>query len=442
MARPPISENKVAEAGLRFLKKITPSFLLDLGRPLYHFSLALLSAIIYRFPSRRLFVIGVTGTKGKSTVVELLGLILRAAGKPTATLSSVSFSIGQKVWPNELKMTVPGRFKLQGFLRQAVNEGAEYLVLEMTSEAIRQSRHRFIRFGAALLTNFHAEHIETHGSFAAYRQAKAQLFRRAKGIHVLNLADSNFSFFNQFSARKKAGYYLEGEAHPGFAGEVYKAEKITFDKSGSRFEVSGKKFQTKLIGRFNVANILCAVALSRSLDIPWEVIQQAAKEFVPPPGRLELIDVGQDFGVVIDFAHTPESLAEVYKTVKEIFRPEGLICVLGSAGGGRDKWKRPVMAKIAIKNCREVIFTNEDPYDENPEKIIDEMVGGIPADGGKYTRIIDRAEAIRTAIRRAEPGSVVVITGKGGERWLALAGGKKIPWSDTAVAEDAIRYKL
>ena len=186
------------------IKKFITSFLIRW----YHFLLAFLGAFIFRFPSRKLKVIGVTGTNGKSTIVEMITKILAATEYKVASLSSIKFKIGGKEWPNTLKMTMPGRFKLQRFLRQAVNSGCKYVVLEVTSEGIKQYRHKFIDFDAAVFTNLSPEHIEAHGSFENYRAAKGKLFQAAKNVHVINIDDENREYFLQFPAEKKYTYGL------------------------------------------------------------------------------------------------------------------------------------------------------------------------------------------------------------------------------------------
>ncbi|MFN7088267.1 MAG: Mur ligase family protein [Candidatus Paceibacteria bacterium] len=441
MQKAPISENIKLEAALRFLKRCIPRPLLDFIRPAYHYLLSFFAALIYMFPSRQLFVIGITGTKGKSTVVELAGAILREAGKPTATLSSLYYWIGNNSWENTLKMTVPGRLKLQRFLKRAKDAGAKYLVLEMTSEGIKQHRHRFIKFDIACLINLHPEHIEAHGSFEAYRNSKFQLFKIAKFAHILNADDKNFDFFNSAFAKKKIYFTLQPQSTLKLRSDdlIFLASNITLTKDGSSFSIDNMQFNINLVGRMNVYNALCAISIARALKIPWETIQEALKNFPSPPGRFEFIDVGQKFHVVVDFAHTPDSLKEVYDTVKELFLGTNIISVFGATGGGRDKWKRPVMGKIAAEYSKKIILTNEDPYDEDPYQILQDIKSGIPVKKLQITELIlDRRKAIETAIRAAQPGDTVVITGKGGEQWMALACGKKIPWSDSKIARETL----
>src|SRR3989338_5596743 len=230
------------------VRKFIPPVLLDL----YHFSLSLAGALIYRFPSRKLKVIGVTGTNGKTTVVEMFRQVLDEAGFNVASLSSIRFKIGGKEWPNTLKMTMPGRFKIQKFLRQAVNAGCQYAVLEVTSEGIRQHRHRFIDFDTAVFTNITPEHVERHGSFEKYREAKGKLFQSCKNIHIINLDDKNAGYFLQFSAKKKFGFTMHG----GFASMARYGGETSIVSTESI-----QPLNLKLPGDFNIYNALAAISV-------------------------------------------------------------------------------------------------------------------------------------------------------------------------------------
>jgi len=384
------------------IKKIIPSFLLSW----YHFILAFLGAFFYQFPSRKIKVIGVTGTNGKTTVVELLTKILEEAGLKVAVLSSIKFKIREKEWSNKLKMTMPGRFKIQRFLRQAVNSGCQYAVLEVTSEGILQHRHQFINFDVAVFTNLSPEHIERHGSFEKYREAKGKLFENTKNVHVINIDDKNADYFLQFEARKKYTYGLE------------------------QGEINNKniQFNLKLPGEFNIYNALAATCVGLSQGISLDVCKKAVEKVEGIPGRMELV-ISRPFKVIIDYAFTPAALEKVYQTIQNT----KLICVLGACGGGRDKWKRPVLGEIAAKYCDEVFVTNEDPYDENPMEIIEQVARGAK---GRAKKIVDRREAIKEALKSAKLGDTVIITGKGSEPWMCVKGGKKIPWNDREVAKE------
>jgi len=399
------------------IKKLIPGFLLSF----YHYLLAAIAALIFFFPSKRIKVIGVTGTSGKTTVVDLTVGILEEAGYKTACLSSIKFKIGNKEWENKLKMTMPGRFKLQRFLKQAVEQDCEYVVLEITSEGIKQHRHRFIDFEAAVFTNLSPEHIEAHKGFENYRKAKLELFKKTKNIHIINSDDENSKYFLDIPAKKKYSFGIKSEAK-------IKAKEIEIKQDYSLFKIDNLLFRIPLISEFNIYNALAAITIGLSQGISLEVCRTALEKSKLIPGRMEIV-AKQPF-VVIDYAHTPEALEKVYKT----FKNNTLVCVLGSCGGGRDKWKRPVLGKLAEKYCKDIIITNEDPYDEDPMEIIEQVAKGSE----RAQKILDRRQAIKKALELANPNDAVIITGKGSEPWMCVKGGKKIPWDDKQIVKQKL----
>jgi UDP-N-acetylmuramoyl-L-alanyl-D-glutamate--2,6-diaminopimelate ligase len=379
------------------IRKFVPEPLLAF----YHYSLSFLGAVFYGFPSDKIKIIGVTGTSGKSTVVEMTASIFKEAGIKVASVSSTRFKIGEREEMNMLKMTMPGRFKLQSFLREALREKCQYAIIEVTSEGIRQFRHKFITFDAAVFTNLSPEHIESHGGFENYRNAKLKLFKAAKNIHIINSDDENYKHFWEISAKKKISYNLK------------ESENLL-------------PTNLKVFGLFNKYNALAATKIALSYGVNLDVCKRAIEKFEGVPGRMELV-IEKPFKVIVDYAHTPEQLKQVYESLKE----NKLICVLGSCGGGRDKWKRPVMGEIAAKYCDKTIITNEDPYDEDPTDIINQVAGKTNAE-----KILDRREAIKKALNLAKENNTVIITGKGSEPWMCVKNGKKIPWSDKKIVEE------
>lgn len=380
---------------------------------------------MYGFPSRRMTLIGVTGTNGKSTTVEMISRILNASEKKTASISSIRFEIRGKEERNQLKMTMPGRLRVQKFLRQAVKAGCQYAVLEVTSEGVLQHRHRFLGFNVAVFTNLSPEHIERHGSYEKYKEAKGKFFSRVSGVHVVNLEDKEAGYFSSFPAREIWGYGIDvvkGE-------RVISGRNVSAGERGSSFEVDGVSFHLKLQGRFNVSNALCAIAVASSQGVSLETCKKALESIEKVPGRMEEI-VSSPFRVVVDYAFTPAALEQVYASLKP--KAGKLICVLGAAGGGRDQWKRKVLGTIAKENCDKVFVTNEDPYEEDPMAIIKE----VAQEGAE--KILDRREAIQRALSSAQKGDVVVVTGKGSEDSMAVAGGKKIPWDDREVIREEL----
>lgn len=356
-------------------------------------------------------VVGVTGTSGKTTTVELLYEIFTKAGIKSAAINSLHFRRGEKKELNMLKMTMPGRFKIQKLLRDAKQAEAKYVFLEVTSEGIKQHRHKFINFYAAILTNLSEEHLESHGGFENYRRAKGELFKVAP-IHVLNGDDANFDFFNQIPAERKI---------------VYKMADYP------------KDLETRLAGEFNKNNILAAVTFAQGEGVSWETIKEAVKDFSGLPGRMEFVEAiqaPQKFKVLVDYAFIPKALEKVYQSLNQMGYKK-LIAVTGAAGGGRDKWKRPVVGDVAGEYCVKVYVTNEDPYDEDPMEIIHEVAGNHK----EFIKILDRREAIREALKSAKrgEGEVVVITGKGAEPWIMGPQGAKIPWDDREVVREELK---
>lgn len=406
---------------MRFLKSI------------YHYSLAFIGALIHGFPSRKIFVLGVTGTKGKSTTLELINAILEASGKKTALVSSVRIKIGNETVKNTSGMSMPGRFALQRFLWKAVKEGCQYALVEVTSQGILQHRHKFIDFDSAMFTNLHPEHIEAHGSFEKYRDAKVSFFeyvaenyRKPKKTFFINEADKSAEFFASAAEENTKVVY--------FSREMFIRREL-----GGGIESIGDW----LSSNFNLENAAAASSFADSQGISWHQIQEALRDFAGVPGRLEYVQ-RQPFSVVIDYAHTPDSLEKVYGKLREDLpgKKNKLICVLGAAGGGRDKWKRPAMGKIASEYCDKVIITNEDPYDEDPESIINDVARGFgePSHSEKeFTKIVDRREALRQAISWAKKGDIVIATGKGSEDWIHVAKGEKLSWNERKTVEELLR---
>jgi UDP-N-acetylmuramoyl-L-alanyl-D-glutamate--2,6-diaminopimelate ligase len=458
------------------LRKIIPSFLLSW----YHFLLAFLGALIYQFPSRlrqgfggqtrKLKVIGVTGTNGKSTVVEMISEILEGAGYKVASLSSIKFKIKEKEWLNELRMTMPGRFKLQRFLRQAMDSGCQYAVLEVTSEGIKQYRHKFIDFDVAVFTNLTPEHIEAHVGFENYKKAKGKLFQITKNIHVINIDDENAEYFLRFPSNQKFCYgtncklkidwKLKSKKIPSSPPSLHcsvienwkfiKAVDVKTSGDGINFIVDNMQFHLNLLGGFNVYNALAAICVGLSQKIGLETCKKALEKIKGIPGRMELV-ISEPFKVFVDYAFTPNALEKVYQTLKTDnykLQTTKLICVLGSCGGGRDKWKRPILGELAAKYCDEVIVTNEDPYDEDPMEIINQVASGAEnisinqpnQPKSAVYKILDRREAIRKSLELAKPGDIIIITGKGCEPCI-IEKGKKIPWDDRKIVREAHNLK-
>ena len=415
---------------LYYIRKLIPKKLFVRLAPWYHYTMALISALVYFFPSRKIFVIAVTGTKGKTSTVELISAMLEEEGYTTALSSTVRFKIANRSRDNQLKMTMPGRFFMQRFLRHAVGANCDYVIIEMTSEGVKQYRHKFISLNALIFTNLTPEHIESHGSYEKYREVKLQIAKalerssKKRKLLVVNSDDKAASHFLKISLDEKYRYRLSD------------AKPYTLKKEGLSFTYGGIKMTSFLSGAFNLYNILAAITFVENVGVGKETILSALQKFRGIPGRVEKIDVGQDFTVIVDYAHTPDSLEKVY----EVFQGTKKICVLGGTGGGRDRRKRKIMGGIANKHCSRIFLTDEDPYDEDPKKIVDDIKKGI--ERPIVTTIMDRREAIRAALKSAETGDTVLVTGKGTDPYIMGPSGTKLKWSDAEVVREELSSLL
>jgi len=444
-----------------FIKKFIPkNWLL-----FYHKILAYLAAFFYGWPSKKLIVIGVTGTAGKSTTVNLIGKILAEAGFKIGLTTTMNFKIEKKEWVNKTKMTMPGRFFMQKILKKMVEANCQYAIIETSSEGILQSRHLGIDYDIAVFTGLHPEHLEAHGGFENYKKTKGKLFeklekrkekfingKRIKKVIVVNLDDENANYFLSYKADEYYGYSLNPKSpipNPkqiqDLKIKIFKAENIKLTDDGSSFTVDGVDFKINLLGEFNIYNCLASIAVALSQNIDLKTCQRTLEKINFIPGRMEIV-VKKPFKVIIDYAHTPKELENVYQLIKSKIKTQNskIIGVLGSAGGGRDKWKRPVLGKIAAQYCDFIILTNEDPYDENPKKILSEIKTGILNSQfpiSNLLEILDRKEAIKKAISLAKENDIVVITGKGSEPWMCVAKDKKIPWDDRKIVKDFVEKK-
>jgi UDP-N-acetylmuramoyl-L-alanyl-D-glutamate--2,6-diaminopimelate ligase len=412
------------------IRKMIPAPVLNFFRPAYHLSMSFLGALWYGFPSRKMTIIAVTGTKGKTSVTEIVNAILEEAGIKTAVSNTIRFKVGDDSTDNMYKMSMPGRFFVQRFLARARKAGCTHVVLEVTSQGAAIGRHRFISFDALIFTNLSPEHIEAHGSFENYVNAKLMIADAVAGsskkrrIIVANADDVQSHKFlaRNFTDRRTFG--------------LDDAKPYNIFREGFDMTVRHKLIKSPLSGEFNLYNELAAITLAETLGIGIEICKSALEKFGGIRGRVEKVEVGQDFDVIVDYAHTPDSLKKLY----DVFQRSRRICVLGNTGGGRDVWKRDEMAQIAARECDEIILTNEDPYDDDPKKIVTDMAGAMPEAEPRI--IMDRREAIAHAISLAGTGDAVLITGKGTDPYIMGPNNTKIPWSDAKVAKEEIEKLL
>lgn len=394
---------------------------------IYHLGQAVLANIVYGFPGRRITVIGVTGTDGKTTTSSLIYHILRASGKKAAMITTIGAYIDGKVYDVGFHVTTPSPFALQKYLRQAADSGHTHVVLEVTSHALDQNRAWGIPFRVGVLTNITHEHLDYHGTLEKYAQAKLKLLR-ASGVCVINKDDQSYEMMIfELSGKKIISY----------------ATKTTADVTPITFQ-----FETPILGDFNTHNCLAAIAVTEELGIRNDQIRKALKSFSPPTGRQEIIHT-KDFMVMIDFAHTPNAFAEILPEVRKITKGR-LIHVFGSAAK-RDQTKRPIMGKLSARYADIIVLTSEDPRDEPPEKICEEIMKGIPVafhrvpisgfhnHKNKYLVFVepDRKKAIAFTIGLAKKGDTVILTGKSHEKSMNYGYGEE-PWDEFAVAREAL----
>lgn len=398
-----------------------------MGQPIYHYLLAITGAIVYRFPGKKIKVVAVTGTKGKTSTVEFVNTILEEAGKKTALAGTLRFKIDHVSKPNLYKMTMPGRFFIQRFLRDAVNAGCEYAIIEMSSEAAKQYRHKFIDLNALIFTNLAPEHIESHGSYDKYVNAKLSIAKALENsqkknkVIIVNTDD------------KEAGKFLATKIENKTIYGILDVENISLTEDLTKFTYRDVEIESELVGKFNIYNMLAAIKYAEFEGIDMKTIVNGILKLKNIKGRAERIEEGQDFKVVVDYAHTPDSLIAIYET----FSGSKKIGVLGSCGGGRDVWKRKEMAEIADKYCEEVILTDEDPYEDDPRSIVDDMAKYFK--NKKPEIIMNRREAIRSALLKAKKSDVVIITGKGTDPYIMRKNGVKEKWSDAEVVREELR---
>ncbi len=416
---------------IALFKNAVPKTVLEIIRPPYHYTLARLSDWYYKHPSKELTVIGVTGTKGKSTVTEILTRILEAEGHTVASLSTIQFKIGPTTERNLYKMTMPGRFFVQKFLRRAVTAGCTHAIIEITSEGAKQFRHSFLELDALIFTNLTPEHIESHGSFEKYKQAKLSIAKRVADstkrprFIVANVDDTHGADFLDFPVEYALPYSLKD------------LSLYSLHRDSVSLVFGDVTIRVPLIGVFNVYNILAAITLARAYGISFITIDKALRTIPPVAGRVEKFTspkgIGKQVTAIVDYAHTPDSLEKLYQAFPDVYK----VCVLGNTGGGRDSWKRPEMGAIAERYCDHIILTNEDPYDENPRAIVEQMANAI-TDKSKLEIIMDRRLAIKTALSIAPDNSYVLISGKGTDPYIMGPRGTKTVWSDAAVVQEEL----
>lgn len=385
----------------------------------YHLPEAILANFEYGFPSKKLRVIGVTGTDGKTTVVNMVYRILKDAGKGVSMISTINAEIGTKRFDTGFHVTTPPESEIQRYLKMAADNGDEFFVLEVTSHALSQFRVWGMNFEVGIITNITHEHLDYHKTFENYLKIKAKLIKNVKWA-VLGRDDTNFDRLKKMTSGQVLSFGLSANAN-----------------------LNPKTFplNLKIPGEFNMQNALAAAGCTKAIGVDEMLIKKSLESFISLPGRMEEIKNDNDIKVVVDFAHTPNALENVLRTLKKQTRGR-LISVFGAASE-RDSKKRPLMGEISAKLADITVLTDEDPRFESSEKIINEIAEGAfkigAEDNVNLFKIPDRAKAIKQAINLAKKGDIVGIFGKGHEKSMDYQG-RELPWSDQKMALQALRY--
>ncbi len=414
-------------------------------------ALAYLSAAFYGFPARHLRMIGVTGTDGKTTTSSLLYHILLQSGINAGMITTVNAVIGDKTLDTGFHVTTPDAPQVQHYLAQMLDANLTHVILETTSHGWAQYRVDACEFDIGIVTNITHEHLDYHGSYEAYRAAKARLFLSLKEtkekrfgsprLSVLNRDDSSYAYLSRIAPGPQVSYALDAAAD-------IRAEQVTYSPRGIQFLARSPEFSvpvtSSLVGAYNISNILAAMAAAIfGLEISPELASKAVASFPGVPGRMERIHMGQDFTAIVDFAHTPNALRSAIAAVRQM--TTGRVIVAFGSAGLRDKEKRRMMAEIAAEHADYTVLTAEDPRTESLDAILEEMAAGAESKGGvegkTFWRIPDRGEAIRKMISLAAPGDVIMACGKGHEQSMCF-GETEYPWDDRLAMRAALAEYL
>lgn len=430
----------------KIIKRLIPKSLINW----YHWLLPYLAALFYGFPSKKMVIIGVLGTRGKTTTAKFIWSCLTAANHRTGLTSTATIHLGKKEILNPYHMTMPGRFAMQKMLRAMVQVGCKYAVIETPSEGIEQWRHNAICYDVAVLVTLYPEYLEIHGwDYERVKMMNRKIFsglrnnsrktiddeKILKSI-VVNADTPEAGEFLNFETDRKVTYSINSKAN-------FMAEKISATPRGVTFSVSDRNYELSLLGVHNVINALAAIATAFTLGLDYKYIKEGLKKVMSVPGRMEQVGAGQKYSVFIDYAHDEVSLRAILKLANQIKKSKNsrIIILLGAEGGGRDKTKRPKMGRVAAELADFVIVSNVDPYDDDPSEII-ETIAKSSEENGKVRNknlflIEDRREGIRKALSLAQEGDTVIITGKGAEQSMIIKS-RAIPWNDRKVVKQEL----
>ncbi len=433
----------------KMLKRLLPASIFNT----YYYSLAILGALIHNSPSKKMIVIGVTGTKGKTSTINFIWSCLMAGGYKTGIISTANIKIGDEEVLNKYHMTMPGRFVISSLMAKMVKSGCKFCIIETTSEGIKQHRNAGIVYDIFVFTNLYPEHLPSHdNSFEKYKATKAIPFRnlsltnkiingeKIDRIIIANKDSEHADYYLQFNADKKYTFSINNQSDN-------RAVEIKSLPDAVKFKLNGEEYSLQILGEFNIYNALPAIIIAKAFDISYENIKKGLSELNLIPGRMELINAGQDYTVIVDYAHEKESMTNVLKTAISIRKSptNKIIVLLGAEGGGRDKAKRPLMGRISAELADYVIVANVDPYEDDPKEILEDIAIASEKNGKIRNQnlfvIEDRTQAITKALSLANKDDIVIITGKGAEQSIVI-GGVSRPWDDRVVVRDAIIKQL
>ena len=375
-------------------------------------AMADLAAAFYDYPSRELKLVGITGTNGKTTTATLLYDLVRALGYKAGLISTVVYRIeGREV---EATHTTPDSIRLNALMREMADAGCEFCFMECSSHAIVQERTRGLSFAGGIFSNITHDHLDDHKTFAEYIRAKKRFFDMlpAGSFALTNLDDRNGRVMVQNTAAAVHTYSLRGMAD-------FRCRIVETHLDGMLLRIDGQEVWVGLLGRFNAYNLLAVYGTAVLLGLDRSEVLRVLSTLRPVSGRFEIVRAANGTTAVVDYAHTPDALENVLRTIEEIRTPQQQLLVVCGCGGDRDRTKRPEMAQIAVQYASTAIFTSDNPRHESPEAILDEMVAGLDP-GTRYLRIADRAEAIRTAVMLSHPGDVILVAGKGHETYQII----------------------
>lgn len=447
---------------LRKIERLIPKKLYKLGQPVYHFLLAIFGMMIYRLPARNMTVIAVTGTKGKTSTANLIHSVLNENGLKTGLISTANIKMGEIESVNKYHMSMPGRFVLQKFLKEMVSNGCKYCVVEATSEGIKQFRHLGLFINISVFTNLSPEHLASHAnSFEKYREAKTRIFKKSLfnklETVLVNADDKDFEYFINADLKNKGDKNLEK-----IKFSLKDVSNILESADGVSFDFENEKYKINILGRFNIYNALPAIILGKKLGLNHVQIQNGLAKLNLIPGRMEMINEGQDFKVIVDYAHEKLSINTLLDTAKILTSPNPsqggekskVIIVLGGDGGGRDKQRLIDMGEAVGRKAEVVIITNSDPYFDDQMEIASTIKDEALKQNKEREKasvslerleidknifiILDREEGIRRAMSLARSMDVILLATRGSLNTMSIMG-QKIKSDDREIARRVLK---